>query len=169
MNIVVVSDSHTNINHLTLIRERHLSEADLFLHCGDSSLMSDHPALNGYLTVRGNCDFDLNYPLERVEKLDDRDTLLMTHGHKYDVKYSLQRLYYHALEIGATIVCYGHSHCIAAEMDEGILFLNPGSITLPRNTKEKTYALITTHPGQLEVTYFEVNSGKALIQQTFNR
>lgn len=169
MKIIVVSDSHTDVKSLKLIRERHLKEADLFIHCGDSQLMSDDKEIQGYLTVRGNCDFDKHYPLDRVEKLNDQDTLFMTHGHYYDVKYSMQRLYYKALEVGASIVCYGHSHCIGAEMTEGILFLNPGSVVLPRNTKEKTYAIITIASDELDVAYLEVSTGDALIRKKFTR
>ena len=169
MKIVVVSDSHADVKSLKLIRERHLHDADLFIHCGDSQLMSNHPDIQGYLTVRGNCDLDQQYPLHRVEKLNHRETLFMTHGHQYDVKYSMQRLYYKALAVGASIVCYGHSHWIGAEMNEGILFLNPGSVVLPRNTKEKTYAIITAETDELEVIYLEVSTGDALIRQTFNR
>ena len=55
------------------------------------------------------------------------------------------------------------------EMNEGILFLNPGSVVLPRNTKEKTYAIITAETDELEVIYLEVSTGDALIRQTFNR
>ena len=36
MKIVVVSDSHADVKSLKLIRERHLHDADLFIHCGDS-------------------------------------------------------------------------------------------------------------------------------------
>lgn len=169
MKIVVVSDSHADTKSLKQIRERHLKQADLFIHCGDSQLMSHHPEIQGYLTVRGNCDFDKNYPLDRIEKLNKNDTLLMTHGHQYDVKYSMQRLYYKALEVGATIVCYGHSHCIGAEMDEGILFLNPGSVLLPRNTKEKTYVILTIAPHELQVDYMEVGTGKTLMTKKISR
>ncbi|CUP46382.1 Putative metallophosphoesterase MG207 homolog [Turicibacter sanguinis] len=169
MKIVVVSDSHADVKSLKLIRERHLHDADLFIHCGDSQLMSNHPDIQGYLTVRGNCDLDQQYPLHRVEKLNHRETLFMTHGHQYDVKYSMQRLYYKALEVGATIVCYGHSHCIGAEMNDGILFVNPGSLVLPRNTREKTYATITLNSHEVEIEYLEVGTGERLIYQKFNR
>ena len=46
-------------------------------------------------------------------------------------------------------------------MNEGILFLNPGSVVLPRNTKEKTYAIITAETDELEVIYLEVSTGDA--------
>jgi len=169
MKIIVVSDSHGDEKYLQLIRNRHFHEGDLFIHCGDSELMGEHKSIQGYLTVRGNCDVDKQYPLDRIQKLNHQDTLFMTHGHCYDVKYSMQRLFYKALEVGATIVCYGHSHCIGAEMNDGILFVNPGSLVLPRNTREKTYATITLNSHEVEIEYLEVGTGERLIYQKFNR
>ncbi len=169
MKIVVVSDNHRNDWDLLAIRKRHLQEADLFIHCGDSELLMDDEAMQGYLSVRGNCDAKSQAPLKRVESLDEGVTLLMTHGHAYGVKYSLQKLYYQALEDGANLVCYGHSHCVGAEMIEGILFMNPGSLSFPRNTKEKTYAIITVSADAFEIVYLEGSTGETLIRQTFKR
>lgn len=169
MKIVIVSDNHLDTQALTLIRERHLREADLFIHCGDSQLPFNHPKLEGYLVVRGNCDFDQNLLNDRVENLTSQDRLFVTHGHLYDVKYSLQRLYYKACELEANIVCYGHSHCIGAEMIEDILFINPGSVMLPRNTREKTYAILMLTEQWLEVVFYEVKTGQRLYQDKFER
>lgn len=169
MKIVMVSDSHTDTQSLSLIRDRHLQEAQLFIHCGDSQLPAHHPALTGFLTVCGNCDFDRHLLNDQLENLSPQDRLFMTHGHLYDVKYSLQRLYYKARELEANIVCYGHSHCIGAEMIDGILFINPGSVLLPRNTKEKTYAMLTLTEPALEVSFFEVQTGKRLSSHKFER
>ncbi|CUM98359.1 MULTISPECIES: metallophosphoesterase [Turicibacter] len=169
MLLVIVSDSHGDTNALSLIRERHLLDADLLIHCGDSQLPANHPLLNEYLSVLGNCDFDKNLLKERIEPLTLGARLFITHGHLYDVKYSLTRLYYRARELDANIVCYGHSHCIGAEMVDGILFMNPGSVVLPRNTKEKTYALLEISETSFELSYHEVQSGKVLVKESFKR
>ena len=66
--VLVVSDSHGLTKELEVIRERHLNDVDLMIHCGDSELMPDEKVMNGYLTVRGNCDFD-NYPLETTTEV----------------------------------------------------------------------------------------------------
>lgn len=169
MKIVIVSDSHGDINSLSLIHERHLRESDLFIHCGDSELPAHHPVLSRYLSVRGNCDFDKQLLKERVEPITFGVRMFVTHGHLYDVKYSLTRLYYKARELEANLVCYGHSHCIGAEMVDGIIFINPGSLVLPRNTKEKTYVLLTMTEQTFDVTFYEVESGKVLFQKSFKR
>lgn len=169
MKLIIVSDSHGDTSSLSLIRTRHLHEGNLFIHCGDSELAADHPLLNEYVTVRGNCDFDKNLLKDRIEPITLGARLFMTHGHLYDVKYSLMRLYYRARELDANIVCYGHSHCIGAEMVDGILFINPGSVVLPRNTKEKTYALLDINEASFELTFYEVQSGKVLAEKSFKR
>ncbi len=43
----------------------------------------------------------------------------MTHGHLYDVSMSLTRLDLKAREIGASVVLFGHTHRLAAEMSQG--------------------------------------------------
>ena len=46
-------------------------------------------------------------------------------------------LKYKAEEVNADIVCFGHSHVLGAEVIDGRLFLNPGSIRLATGTSGK--------------------------------
>src|SRR5699024_5856961 len=62
------------------------------------------------------------------------------HGHLFDIKSSLMKLEYRAQEVGADIICFGHSHVAYAENINGRLFINPGSIRLPRQFPEGSYA-----------------------------
>ena len=112
--VLVVSDSHGLTKELEVIRERHLDEVDLMIHCGDSQLMADNKAMTGYLTVLGNCDFS-GYPLETITEISGRK-IFITHGHRYSVKTSLMNLVYKAEEVNADIVCFGHSHVLGAEV-----------------------------------------------------
>ncbi len=166
MKAIIVSDSHLNSQVLSTIRERHLAEGELFIHCGDSQLMANATALEGYLTVRGNCDMDLSLPNEHIISIDDRYTLLVTHGHLYDVKYSVHRLHYKALESQANVVFYCHSHEIGCELIDQTLYLNPGSVLLPRNTREKTYARVT-FGDEVIVEFLVVETGAVLSTHTF--
>ena len=59
--VLVVSDSHGLTKELEDLRARHLNDVELMIHCGDSEMMPDDKVMNGYLTVKGNCDFG-NYP-----------------------------------------------------------------------------------------------------------
>lgn len=153
--ILIVSDSHGMTKELAVLRERHLDEVDLMIHCGDSQLMIDEPALAGFIAVRGNCDFDARLPLERTEEIDGRK-LYITHGHKYSVKTSLMNIYYRARELKADIVCFGHSHTLGVEKLGDVLFINPGSILLPRGRREKTYVIIELQEEKILLSVYDL-------------
>jgi len=154
--VLVISDSHGLTEELEIIRERHLKEVDLMIHCGDSQLMPDDKAISGYLTVMGNCDFGGGYPMETISEAAGRK-FFITHGHRYSVKSTLMKLNYKAQEVKADIVCFGHSHLLGAEVIDGTLFLNPGSIRLPRERLEKTYVILELMADKIKLSVFEVN------------
>lgn len=153
--VLVVSDSHGLTKELEVLRERHLDEVDLMIHCGDSQLMADNKSISGYLTVLGNCDFT-GYPLEAQTELAGRK-IFVTHGHRYSVKTSLMTLKYKAEEVGADIACFGHSHVLGAEVIGSILFLNPGSIRMPRERLEKTYVILDLQDDKIKMSVYEIN------------
>ncbi|MCM3568365.1 metallophosphoesterase family protein [Neobacillus mesonae] len=163
--ILIVSDSHGLTRELEVIRERHLSEADVMIHCGDSQLSPDHRSISGYLTVAGNCDF-ADFPQDLVSNVADKK-IFVTHGHHYSVKSSLMNLKYKAKEVHADIVCFGHSHVLGAEVVDGTLFVNPGSIRLPRGRSEKTYVILELQTNQINLSVFESNGReiKSLAQE----
>ncbi|WP_144547852.1 metallophosphoesterase family protein [Bacillus sp. X1(2014)] len=154
--VLIVSDSHGLTKELRVIRERHLDEVDLMIHCGDSELSPDDEAISGYLTVMGNCDFGGGYLLETISEVAGR-RFFITHGHRYSVKSSLMNLKYKAQEVNANIACFGHSHVLGAEVIDGILFLNPGSIRLPRERFEKTYIILDLQIEKIKMSVFEVS------------
>ncbi len=162
--VLVVSDSHGLTRELEVIRERHLGEVDLMIHCGDSQLMADNKAMTGYLTVLGNCDFS-GYPLETITEISGRK-IFITHGHRYSVKTSLMNLVYKAEEVNADIVCFGHSHILGAEVIADKLFLNPGSIRLPRERLEKTYVILDIQGDKINMAVYEVN-GKEMAELAY--
>ncbi|WP_042354871.1 metallophosphoesterase family protein [Bacillus rubiinfantis] len=157
--VLIVSDSHGLTKELIDIRERHSQEVDLMIHCGDSQLMPGQQAMLGYKTVAGNCDF-ADFPQELLEEVSGK-RIYITHGHHYSVKSSLMRLQYRAAEVKADIVCFGHSHELGAEMIDGVLFVNPGSIRLPRVRPEKTYVILDIQSQLVKLSVFEVNGRKS--------
>lgn len=159
MKVLFVSDSHGLTAELEQLVEKHRDEIDFFIHCGDSELDPDHPALQNYVVVGGNCDFDERFSEDIVKKVGNK-TIFITHGHKYSVKSSLMRLAYKAREANADIACFGHSHILGAEMVQGILFINPGSIRLPRGRKEKTYVIVEIVEAGYEFQVYDLNSGE---------
>lgn len=159
MKILIVSDSHGLTEELKEITEKHAEEVDLQIHCGDSELSANDSCLNGFAVVRGNCDYEKKFPEELVEDVDNF-RVFITHGHRYSVKSTLMNLSYRAKELGANIVCFGHSHYLGAEMIEDVLFINPGSIRLPRGRKEKTYVILDVLEEHLILRVYDLVQGE---------
>ncbi|MHB8170336.1 MAG: metallophosphoesterase [Thermincolia bacterium] len=143
MKIGVISDTHQKLELAKKVIE-HMGPVDMLLHAGDhyrdALKLSDVTGIN-IKAVIGNCDMS-NGPTEEIIDLDGVRVLL-THGHRYGVKLGLDKLYYRAREVEAQVVVFGHSHVPAEEWVEGILFLNPGSIGIPRGPGSKpTYGIL---------------------------
>ena len=151
-----MSDSHGWEEELRMIVDRHKHEVDLLVHCGDSELSSEHPIIDELCIVRGNCDRDANFPDERLEKKGDI-AIYITHGHLYNVKMTYVPLSYRAEEMEAKIVCFGHSHIAQTFELNGVVYINPGSIRLPRSPKEKTYCICEQNKNEICVTYYTIH------------
>ncbi|MET3196304.1 putative phosphoesterase [Bacillus sp. OAE603] len=166
MKALILSDSHGLTELLEVISKRHREDVDLMIHCGDSELELDAKELQGFHVVRGNCDFRGEFPEEFIHQENDVK-IYATHGHLYGIKQTLQKLHYRCRELGATIACFGHSHMLGAEVIDGILFINPGSILLPRMRKEKTYAIIDTDGKSAKVIFYTID-GNELLSASFD-
>lgn len=157
--VLILSDSHGLTNEISEIRKQH--HIQHVIHCGDSELEMDHPVLEDMTIVRGNCDFDAK--LQHIERLEiDGLHFFITHGHIYDVGINLQNLYDDASRNDAQVVCYGHTHVAGAEKLGDILFVNPGSIRLPRRRNEKSYAIMEWEDlDHIHINFF-TNSGQKI-------
>ncbi|KZE64495.1 metallophosphatase [Fictibacillus phosphorivorans] len=153
---LIVSDSHGLKDELIMLKKRYEGQVDLMIHCGDSELSTNAGELSGFVTVKGNMDYlgdDL--PNESIELLE-QTCIYITHGHLYDVKMSYLSLGYRAEETGAKIACFGHSHVAEAFEREGMIFINPGSIRLPRGSFEKTYAILEIEEDVVSVSFYSL-------------
>ncbi len=147
LKILVVSDSHGNINllHDVISANRNV---DLVIHLGDhtadgNEVMRDFPTI-AYLTVSGNCDigsFINKTNTEGTFKAEGR-RIFYTHGHKYNVKYGTQYLVSQAKINNADIALYGHTHISGVDEQNGVLVINPGSVAFPRDGTSGTYCLL---------------------------
>lgn len=155
MKYLVVSDNHSDREILNTLFTQYRGNVDAIFHCGDSELDSDDPLWVGVHKVRGNCDFDTGYPEELVINTGE-DVVYMTHGHLVDVKTSMLPITLKAKEVGANIILFGHTHVLGVEKHEGILYLNPGSILLPRGQYRHvpTYAIIESNTHQFSIQYY---------------
>ena len=135
-NILVVSDNHGNMSNLSFVLEEFKGKFDALVHCGDSEFSVDE--LRGMVgcpvyLAEGNCDYNFTADSEDIFEFEGH-VCLVTHGHHRGVNWGDEELLDYALEMGADIVFYGHTHCPAYQVyaEEGVTMLNPGSIALPR-------------------------------------
>ncbi|PFJ17797.1 YfcE family phosphodiesterase [Bacillus cereus] len=166
MKALIVSDSHSSVKELQQLKEKYKEKVDVMIHCGDSELTSAHEELQDFYVVKGNCDY-ADFQEEIVTDVDGI-RFLVVHGHRHNVKMTLQTLAYQAEEVGAQVACFGHSHVLGAEFIAGVVFINPGSIVLPRQRVEKTFALLEMDEKHIDVR-FETLDGQLVEQATFKR
>lgn len=149
MLIAVVSDTHRNNYALDQVL-KNIEAAEILIHLGDNIQDADYlkRMFKGkVINVRGNCDILDSVKSETIEVIDGKK-IFITHGHNYDVKYTILNLKYKALEVGADIVLFGHSHVSMIEYEEGIWFINPGSASIPRDNC-KSIALINVKNNEI--------------------
>lgn len=133
MKILIVSDTHKKNNiYLRLVEK--LSPLDMVIHCGDlegAEYLVDSSVDCEVHMVAGNNDFFSSAPLEDEFYIGNHRVLL-SHGHHYYISMGNELIKDEARSRGADIVIYGHTHRPVVEWDEGILAINPGSLTYPR-------------------------------------
>ncbi|MFP7169532.1 YfcE family phosphodiesterase [Terribacillus sp. 7520-G] len=159
MKILITSDSHGLTKEVAMLKQRHEDDVIARIHCGDSELPFEAPEMDGYYRVAGNCDYDRAYP--DIEELSVAELpILITHGHLYGVKSSLGPLEELAAKKDAKVVCYGHSHVARADVMDGRLYINPGSIRLPKQSPHPTYAILTYEDGIATVRFYTLDGNE---------
>jgi putative phosphoesterase len=94
------------------------------------------------LGVRGNCDSEVDQMLLEFPCTSDyliffseKRRCFVTHGHLYTDGN-------HPPLAEGDVFIYGHTHVPVLEKKEGLIFLNPGSISLPKDGSEAGYAIL---------------------------
>ncbi|MCR5267526.1 MAG: metallophosphoesterase [Lachnospiraceae bacterium] len=149
--ILLVSDSHGENHNLWRILEKE-KPYDIVVHCGDfessESEFRNRAGCDAYL-VAGNNDIYGNLPKQAIFPFGSHRALVV-HGHMHNFYAGFQTLWYAAREAEADYVFFGHIHRPIQETFEGVTFLNPGSVTFPRQQDRKaTY--MTLHYGNGDV------------------
>jgi putative phosphoesterase len=150
LRIGVISDTHgDSIGTENALRQ--MEQVDVIFHLGD--YVKDIDVINRRFSgkvyaVQGNCDQlsvsaaeRAKYPTEILVTLVGK-RIFATHGHNYRVKDGLNALYCKGLEIGANVVLFGHTHSPTIIKVEGMVIMNPGSISQHRNKRSSTYGII---------------------------
>jgi hypothetical protein len=160
LKLIVISDTHGERSWIQKALDLH-PNADVVVHCGDfaSDLESIKGAPLEVVSVMGNV-MDLHVglvpPESRVEErllIYEGVRILLTHGHRYDVKHTLNKLFYRALEAQADLVLFGHTHVALSLEHQGVSFLNPGSPARPRGGRPG-YGIVEVQEGAFTCKLF---------------
>ena len=160
MKWMIASDLHGSYYYAQQLQQafereqadRLLLLGDLLYHGPRNDLPRDYapkkviPLLNSLapklLCVRGNCDAEvdqmvLNFPVlaDYGILIEGGHTFYMSHGHIYNEQ-NLPPL------MDGDIFLYGHTHVLRAEKKGAHTFLNPGSVSLPKEGNIPTYAIL---------------------------
>lgn len=143
MKILVVSDTHRRWSRLSDVMRRH-SDAEIVIFLGDGEedmefARYEFPEM-AVMSVRGNCDFASSLPVSDTYTINGVK-IFFAHGHTYNVKSTQELIISAALQCGAQICLFGHTHCPVEKYHDGLYIMNPGSLGHPRNGIA-TYGLI---------------------------
>jgi hypothetical protein len=181
MKFLFASDFHGSLLACNAVLERLEAEkadrlillGDLLYH-GPRNPLPDgyHPletaeALNSLpvkpLCVRGNCDSEvdqmvLNFPIMAdytLLPLPNNHVAFITHGHLYNL-HSLPPV------SPGDILIHGHTHIHTVQAQQGITYINPGSVSLPHDGQPKSYMIL-----DWEDALFTVKAFDGTVLQTF--
>ena len=148
MKILIVSDTHGRHSAF----DKALKEAgkiDALVHLGDTEGGEDYiEAVCGCpaYVLAGNNDF-FSDNLREMEVVFGTKKAFMTHGHYYYVSLGPERIIEEGKMRNADIVMFGHTHKPFLEMIDGMIVLNPGSLSYPRQEGRKgSYIMMEIEP-----------------------
>ena len=157
MKILVVSDIHGSSYYANKINEIYLKErpdkiillGDLYYHGPRNPLPKDYnpmevsEILNSLkqviLCTKGNCDAEVD---EMISEFEFRDNVelninglkfFFTHGHKYNIDNIPENI---------NVLVYGHFHTGFIKEKDGVICVNSGSISLPKDNTKNSYLII---------------------------
>lgn len=150
MKVLIVSDTHGRDGKLEEAVRRE-APFDMLIHCGDVEgrefyieALAECPCC----IVAGNNDFFSDLPREQEIELAGR-RIMVTHGHYYGVSMDVYGLLEEARSRNCQAVMFGHTHRPVAITRDGILAINPGSLSYPRQEGRKpSYAVLYAEHGK---------------------
>lgn len=131
MKILVISDVHGRISLAERMLERENPDEVFFLGDGLREISESakfFPKIRFHM-VAGNCDFMAGKE-QCVIKISGKN-IFYTHGHRYNVKMEREMNYITlrsaAMDCGADIVLFGHTHQPDLFFMNGMCIMNPGA------------------------------------------
>lgn len=161
MRFIVVSDTHGDAEGLRIVISRLGKVMDGLIHLGDGA--NDISGLRflkmpQVYSVRGNVDNSWSLPPVRVVHANGRK-IMLAHGHHYLETSSLRPFVLAALQEQASAFLFGHTHVPYLGEEDGVLLLNPGSLSRPRGIYGPSFAILTVPEqpdGAINVKMYEL-------------
>ncbi len=158
--IMIASDIHGSAYYCRQMLERFKEEkaerlvllGDVLYHGPRNDLPKEYapkeviamlnPLRNRIICVRGNCDtevdqmvLDFNVLAEQAYLNVNGRSIVLAHGHKLDEKNIP------ALCEGDILLC-GHTHVPKVEERNGYTYMNPGSVSIPKENSAHSYMIL---------------------------
>lgn len=181
MTLLVISDIHGSIQDLEKVLETSQKyQWDYMLLLGDflnhgprNPLPTGYDTkavaalLNQYkdkiIAVRGNCDSEVDQMMLEFPCLAPFTTILAGnkrifahHGHLYDRQQLSSWL------ASGSLVLSGHTHVSLLEKDAGLIYFNPGSISIPKCERGKSFGLIQSEGETLKIQLMNLEGEEIL-------
>lgn len=158
MKLLIISDIHGSGYYAKRIKEIYDIEkpdklvllGDLYYHGPRNNLTQEYSPMevaevlnslkDNIIAVRGNCDAEVDEMIsefriqEEAEMVINNKKVLFTHGHVHNIDSIPDKT--------INIMFYGHFHTGFIKEENGIIFANPGSISLPKNNTEHSYLIM---------------------------
>ena len=150
MKILLVSDSHGDERRLKeLIKE--YPSMDYYLHAGDSGL--DRDTLYPFESVEGNTDY---YPFDELIRIHTpMGYLLVKHKPWFTSEQVKDNKF----------LVHGHTHQYRFFVEGEKIFLNPGSLTLPRDGTNGTYMIMNIESTSASIIIYDIETKNILINE----
>jgi putative phosphoesterase len=145
----VISDTH---GHLSADVLKTFSGVDRIIHAGDiggPDVLERLSRLAPVTAVRGNMDGGWAANLKMTEVVEIGSVLLY-------VVHDMAGLDLDPPAAGLEAVIYGHTHQPFAGLKDGILYLNPGSASLPRRRHPPSVAVVRIQGNRLLPEFIQV-------------
>lgn len=157
----LVSDSHGRFNCLSRMADT-APDVAAWIHCGDYCDDGEDLAIYTGVpvyAVLGNNDYmtRTNDPECRVVTVAGV-RIAAIHGCQWYGNKRLEKLIELGQRENAALVAFGHTHRRFLKKEGSLWIVNPGSIGLPRDNRNGTYAIVTIEDARItDVTFYEID------------
>jgi putative phosphoesterase len=158
MKFLVLTDIHGSIKYLKMAMEKfsmHKCEkilllGDLLYHGPRNDLPLEYnpkeviSLLNSYkdkiISVKGNCDAEVDEMIsefvfnEHIKLNINNKKFMFSHGHHVNIDNKVD---------GIDVLVYGHFHTGFIKCEDNVIYVNSGSLSLPKNNTANSFLIIT--------------------------